>query len=302
VNDADLATAVAEMERIREEYTRERVAFVEGERMVQILAAFGSTPESVEDFRKVSENLPPDPTLAFRRARNGRFCIDHETRNAYRTEFQPFVLSVEEDFVRHDSGKTREFAEINDETQRNPTFRALLAFKALMVGDMRIAHRPFLDYASPKWICTVFHTRTITTTELTGEPALEGVHSDGVDHTMTVFLGAENMTGDSAITRFHDMGEKNAIRWDETDPALSFGQRQHRHFLDTILIVDHERKHSVSTIAAHDEDRPAWRDMLVFFTRKLSVEGHVSAAYDSIEPHTTLPMSVGLPTPLRVVP
>lgn len=295
VNDADFASAAAEIEKIKEQYTRDRVAFIEGERMIRILSAFGSTPESVESFEKVTENLPPDPTLDFRRARNGRFCLDIEARHAYRTEFQPFMLSVEEDFVRHDSGKIREFAEINDETQLNPTFKALLVFKSLIAGDMQIAHRPLLDYASPKWICTVFHTRTITTRKLTGEPALEGVHSDGVDHTMTVFLGGENMTEDSAVTRFHDMREKNAVQWDAVDPALSLGQRQHRHFLDTILIVDHERKHSVSTIAAQDEDRPAWRDMLVVFTRKPCLEGHVSAGYDSTDPHTGLPMSVELP-------
>jgi hypothetical protein len=83
------------------------------------------------------------------------------------------------------------------------------------------------------------------------------------------------------VTRFHDMREKNTPRWDRTDPASSLGRRQHRHSLDTILIVDHERKHSASTIAARDEERPAWRGMLVLLTRKTRLDGHVPAAYDS---------------------
>lgn len=299
VNSGDFISAIPEIDEIRKQYSRYRTAFVEGERMIQILSAFGSTPESVESFKKVSEDLPPDPTLDFRRARNGRFCLDLDAGQAYRTEFQPFVLSDDEDFVRHDSGKIREFAEIDDNTQLNPTFKALLVFKALIAGDMPIAHRPGLDYSVAQWISTVFQLRTITTRELIGEPALEGVHSDGVDHTMTVFLGGENLTEDSAVTFYHDMREKNGVPWDEVDPTLRLGRSQHRHFLDTLLIVDHERKHSVSAVEAQDKDRSAWRDMLIFFTRKPCLPGHVSADHDSIKPHSEMPMSVGLPAPLH---
>jgi hypothetical protein len=293
----DLDTALAEIAHIRSRYVRDRAAFVRGETLIRILSAFGSTPESVKAFKTVTEGLPPDPTLQFRKARNGRFCLDPAAGRVYRTEFQPFVLTADEDFVRHDSGKIRRFAEINNETQQNPTFQALLIFKYLLVNDVSIVHRKGLDYDSDKWICTAFHTRTTTTRELTGEPALEGVHSDGVDHTMTVLLGSDNMSDDSAVTRIHDMREKNATRWSDIDPELAIGRWQHRHFLDTILIVDHERKHSVSTIEQKDPARPARRDMLVLFSRKQSVEGHVSYEYDSIAPHQALPMETTLPVP-----
>jgi len=256
--------------------------------MVELLSAFGSTPESVEALKRVTEGLPPDPTLNFRKARNGRYCLDLDSREIHRTEFQPFVLSVEEDFVRHDSGKLRHFAEINNQTQYNPTFRALLIFKALLVEGTEILHRPGLDLRheqvrSPR----SFTTRTTTSKEMKGEPALEGVHGDGVDHTMTVFLGAKNMTEESAVTRIHDMREVNAKQWYEIDPNLMIDRMQHTNFLDTILIVDHERKHSVSTIEARDPEQSARRDMMVFFTRKVALPDHVSFEYDSVVPHTS---------------
>lgn len=250
-------SVLGEIEEIRKRYSEDRLAFIRGEHMTWILSGLGSTPESVDSLKRVSEDLPPDPTLDFRRSRNGRFCLDIEAGQIYRTEFQPFVLSADEDFVRHDSGRIREFAEITDATQHNPTFKALLMFKALVVGDMPIAHRPGLDYSVKKWVSTVFQLRTITTRELAGEPAPEGVHSDGVDHTMTVFLGAENMTEGSGVTSYHDMREKNGVRWDAIDPALCLGKSQHRHFMDTLLIVDHERKHSVSAVEARDMGQPA---------------------------------------------
>ncbi|OLL27553.1 hypothetical protein BTH42_32515 [Burkholderia sp. SRS-W-2-2016] len=50
------------------------------------------------------------------------------------------------------------------------------------------------------WVSAVFNLRTVTTPDLLGEPALEGVHSDGVEHTMTTLLGHANMSPDSAET------------------------------------------------------------------------------------------------------
>nr|WP_212995109.1 2OG-Fe dioxygenase family protein [Elizabethkingia argenteiflava] len=58
----------------------------------------------------------------------------------------------------------------------------------MMIEGVTSKERPFLDYQSEKWISTVFNLRTITTPILIGEPALEGVHTDGVDHTMTILL------------------------------------------------------------------------------------------------------------------
>jgi hypothetical protein len=202
----DLAEALAEITEIKARYTRDRAAFVKGEHLIEILSAFGSTPASVAEFRKVSEGLPPDPTLDFRKARNGRFCLASGAGKAYRTEFQPFILTAEEDFVRHDSGKIRRFSEIDDPTQLNPTFQALLVFKHLVVNDIEIVHRPGLDYDRDEWICTAFHTRTTTDDEHTGEPALEGVHSDGVDHTMTVLLASATPPSGTTSTRSSPSG------------------------------------------------------------------------------------------------
>lgn len=293
----ELDTALAEINKIRESYVRERAAFVKSAQMIDILAALGSTPESLARLRHLSEDLAPDPTLPFRRTRSGRFCLDTETGKAHRTEFQPFILTEGEDFVRHDSGMVRSFAEISNEVQQNRTFQALLVFQHLVANGVDIVRRPGLDYESGNWICTVFHVRTTTTGELSGEPALEGVHSDGVDHTMTVLLGCENMTSDSAATRLHDQRERNATRWPDANPKLIVGEWRHSDFLDTILIVDHERKHSVSAVVREDLARCARRDMLVLFTRKPALPGHASHKFDSIAPHPSAPVSISLPLP-----
>ncbi|WP_208870200.1 2OG-Fe dioxygenase family protein [Streptomyces monomycini] len=297
MNDSTFSEAMSEIMEIRARYVRERSVFVEGARMVRLLRALGATAWDLEKIKLVSDDLPKDPTLPFRKSKNGRFCFDFDNSRLYRLEFQPFALSAEEDFVRHDSGQIRVFEEIGDDLQLNSALKALLVFKSLVFRGMSTVHRPKLDYDNPAWICTLFNLRTVSTPDLQGEPALEGVHSDGVDHTMTTFLGSENMTADSAVTFLHDMREKNATRWNETDPELLLGQRQHRHFLDTLIVVDHERKHSLSPVSAVDKRMPATRDMLIFFTRKPVLEGHISHPYDSLKPHEGLPMAVELPSP-----
>lgn len=297
MNDLTFNDAVPEILEIREHYARERSVFIEGDRMVKILKALGATPEDLEKIKLVSDDLPKDPTLPFRESKNGRFCFDLDNFRAYRLEFQPFALSVEEDFVRHDSGQTRIFEEIGNDLQLNSALQALLAFKSLIIRGLRTARRPKLDYASTEWICTLFNLRTISSPELQGEPALEGVHSDGVDHTMTTFLGSRNMTDDSAVTFLHSMQEENGTRWNHTNRELALGRYQHRHFLDTMIVVDHERKHSLSPVTAVDEGSPATRDMLIFFTRKPVTEGHISYPYDSLQAHEELPMALELPRP-----
>jgi hypothetical protein len=300
MTSSDPDAALAEIHAIRARYVRDRAVFVRGGHLSKILSALGATPESDAELETVSDGLPPDPTLEFRRSRNARFCFDTGTGRVYRTEAQPFVLTSEEDFVRHDSGQIRHFAGIDARTQSNATFQALLLFQLLVTGEVEITHRPGLDYDSDKWICTAFHLRTVSTAELTGEPALEGVHSDGVDHTMTVLLGVRNMTDDSAMTCIHDMQERNGTRWQDVDPELAIARWRHSDFLDTLLVADHERKHSVSAVERKNPAEPARRDMLILFTRRPALPGHASHQYDSIAPHPTLPMEVALPTPTHV--
>ena len=112
---------------------------------------------------------------------------------------------------------------------------------------------------------------------------------------MTTMLGHTNMRREgSAETFLHQIAERSGIKWDEADPTLSLGKVQHWHLLDTLLFVDHERKHSLSPVYAQDAENPALRDMLIFFTRKPVVEGHVSFEFDSLREHQELPLNVSM--------
>ncbi|MCJ1355768.1 MAG: hypothetical protein MMC33_005760 [Icmadophila ericetorum] len=277
---------------LRERFVATRYIWIPGAHMAEICRALGATEEDFESSRTVSDTLKTDPTLPFRRSKNGRFIYDFDREQIRRLEFQPFLLSVEEDFVRLDSGMTREFEEVGEDLQQNSVLHALFRFQALMFHGVEHKHRSKLDYDTNNWICTLFNLRTVTQCDILGEPALEGVHSDGVDVTMTTLLGHTNMTDDSAVTFLHTLDEVNGTRWNATNPKYSLGQVQHKEFLDTLLIFDHERKHSLSPVWAVDESKPALRDMLIFFTRKPVIKGHPTYPYDSLNDHEVMPKTV----------
>lgn len=287
-----MRSAVAD---IRHSYLRDRSVFLPGAEVGSLLAQMGVEEDELDALAAVSAALTSDPTLPFRRTRNGRYCLDAGAGKVYRTEQQPFVLSAEEDFVRHDSGMVRVFDEIERDLQDNLGFQGLLAIKAMVVSDVKVEERPGLDYSSSVDVCTVFSIRTTTSAELLGEPAQEGVHSDGVDHTMTTLLGSHNMTDDSARTLILDPAAENGVPWDSVHPSLQVDQVRHADFLDTLLFADHELKHSVSPVFAVDPEEPATRDMAIFFTRKPAMPGHVSHPHDSLAAHGTLGLQLDVP-------
>lgn len=283
-----------QLEKIREDYTNNRFTFVPGEMMKEIIRYFGATEKDIRSLQYSGDRLGNDPTLPFRKSRNGRFLIDFEKRSLSRLNFQPFVLSKEEDFVRDDSGKNRSFRGIQDEVQANTAFQGLLKFKASIIEEMDILPRPDLQNMMDKWVSTVFQLRTITNPKLIGAPAKEGVHSDGVEHTMTTFLYSRNMSNESAISKVHINSEVTGTHWADVDEKLVVGKHQHRHYLDTLLIVDTELKHSVSDVYAVDNGHDAIRDMVIFFTRRPKANTHSTYSNDPLHPHLEIPMEIVL--------
>ena len=112
---AETRAAIADLILLREQFIKNRVIFVESSRMIAILKVLGATDEDMEKMRTVSNNLLDDPTLPFRKSKNGRFCFDFKQSQVRCPEFWPFTLPIEEDFVRHDSGYIRKFQEIDED-------------------------------------------------------------------------------------------------------------------------------------------------------------------------------------------
>jgi cystathionine beta-lyase/cystathionine gamma-synthase len=292
--DASFYNAMTSLLEMRTRYTKERVVFMEGEWLIPILKALGAQAEDFDALQQVSNHLGNDPTVNYRTIRNGLFCFDFENKTIRRLRKQRFTLTVEEDYKRHDSGLARDFPEVRGDLQYNTVLQALMVVKAFIMNKVDIKPRAHLDYTSPYSLCNVFNIRTFTEKDILGEPTLEGVHTDGSDHTMTTFLGATNLRQDSAVTFIHDLKEITGTAASEAHPGLITHRFQHRHFLDSLLFADNESKHSLTSVFQADLSKRATRDMLLFLTRKPKLSGHPSRSVDIMENHKTLPMNVPL--------
>lgn len=295
--DPDYCEAIAKIMRIRQDYIENRMVFIPGKTMRLFLVTLGASLDDLATLQSLSEKLGSDPTLSYRKIRSGRFCVDYDAKTIRRLEHRPFVLSVAEGFKRFDSGQPRIFEELEDDVQQNTVFQALLSFKAILVHGVHVTPRPLIDYSQNRLISRAFHIRTTTSPELLGHPASEGIHSDGADHVMSTFLSSFNLATDGGATYVHDVEQTSGVQVANADPLYVLGRVRHQHPLDTLVIIDHERKHSLSPVYPRDPTRNATRDMFVWFTRGLPMEGHISKAYDTTVAHQRLDMEIPLQNP-----
>lgn len=292
-------SATPQLLNIRNAFVKKRYIFLPGVETIRILSGLGARERDIKVLKNACSNLPKDPTLPFRRSQMSRFLFDQSSRQTpilRRGEHQPWVLSDAEDFVRHDSGKVRHFDEVPESLQSNTALQALLAFKFFMMQGIgnNLARRRSLDYSVHTDICTAVPIRTTTTPNLIGEPALEGVHADGGDFTMTTFIQGSNMTETSAQTLLHTNDQKNATAHCDSLPEYHVAKYQHRNFLDTLLFLDHEMKHSLSPVEPADATKDSHRDMIIFVTRKPCLRDDIRYTYDSLKDHPIMPLRVGM--------
>ena len=102
-----------ELRALRNEFINKRALWIPSSRMLRLCQSLGATTRDVSLIKTVSNTLRTDPTLPFRRSKNGRFALDFGRREIRRLEAQPFILSAEEDFVRNDSGQVRKFEDVD---------------------------------------------------------------------------------------------------------------------------------------------------------------------------------------------
>jgi len=266
------------------------------EEMVNILKhVFGATDEDIEELRHVCDNMNQDPHLKFRKTSMYRLGLDLNLGTARRLRREPFVLTEADGFKRHDSGLHRFFGEPQAWVFENSAFRALMQFKAFIMYGIDTLPRRGCDPAR-NWNMCGFFLRTITTPNLLGEPAAEGVHQDGVEFTMTTMFKSGNMRADAAKSCLYNLKQEIGVQRHEADPQNIIDTVQHRNYLDTLIFVDNQLSHSVSPVHLDDPKRGAHRDMAVLFTRRMAKAGGGFSAepFDSELGHDKLPFAMGL--------
>ncbi|EMP4353278.1 2OG-Fe dioxygenase family protein [Proteus mirabilis] len=280
--------------KIKEEYKNNKYVFIPQKIVIDLIKQLGATEKDIDTLIEYGDYLAQDPTLSFRHSRTGRYLFDNEAKTISRLEYQPFVLTEEDGFIREDSGAQRHFRAIDDRWQSNTAYQALLKLKMLLIEGNRFTPRRLTDQQSPKSISTVFHLRLIAEPNSLSELSIEGVHKDGVDHTMIVMMNKNNVKDNSGALRVHSPQEAIGTPWQDINPNNVLYEHNNAQYLDILLIADNELNHSGTPIFTHDNNHSAYQDFIVLLSRYPTVDTHPSHQFDSTQLHPDLPLTLHL--------
>lgn len=279
---------------IRKEYKNNKYVFIPQNIVIDLIKQLGAKEKDINTLMEYGDYLAQDPTLSFRHSRTGRYLFDNDIETISRLEYQPFVLTEEDGFIREDSGAQRHFRALDDRWQSNTAYQALLKLKMLLIQGNTFTPRHLTDQNSPKSISTVFHLRLIAQPDSLSELSIEGVHKDGVDHTMIVMMNKNNVKDNTGALRVHSPKEAIGTPWQEINPENVLYEHNNAQYLDVLLIADNELNHSGTPIFTHDNKNQAYQDFIVLLSRYPTVDTHPSHKFDSMNAHPDLPLTLYL--------
>ncbi|UPK81568.1 2OG-Fe dioxygenase family protein [Proteus vulgaris] len=279
---------------IKKEYKNNKYVFIPQNVVINLIKQLGAEEKDINTLIEYGDYLAQDPTLSFRHSRTGRYLFDNDIETISRLEYQPFVLSEEDGFIREDSGAQRHFRALDDRWQSNTAYQALLKLKMLLIQGNTFTPRHLTDQQSPKSISTVFHLRLIAQPDSLSELSIEGVHKDGVDHTMIVMMNKHNVKDNTGALRIHSPQEAIGTPWQEINPENVLYEHNNAQYLDVLLIADNELNHSGTPIFTHDNKNQAYQDFMVLLSRYPTVDTHPSHKFDSMNAHPDLPLTLYL--------
>lgn len=279
---------------IKKEYKNNKYVFIPQNIVIDLIKQLGAKEKDINTLMEYGDYLAQDPTLSFRHTRTGRYLFDNDIETISRLEYQPFVLTEEDGFIREDSGAQRHFRALDDRWQSNTAYQALLKLKMLLIQENAFTPRHLTDQQSPKSISTVFHLRLIAQPDSLSELSIEGVHKDGVDHTMIVMMNKHNVKDNTGALRVHSPQEAIGTPWQKINPENVLYEHNNAQYLDVLLIADNELNHSGTPIFTHDNKNQAYQDFMVLLSRYPTVDAHPSHKFDSMNAHPDLPLTLYL--------
>lgn len=281
-----LINKISEM---KKEYKNNKYLFIPQILVIDLIKQLGAEEKDINTLMEYGDYLAQDPTLSFRYSRTGRYLFDNDLETISRLEYQPFVLTEEDGFIREDSGAQRHFRALDDRWQSNTAYQALLKLKMLLIQGNTFTPRHLTDQQSPKSISTVFHLRLIAQPDSLSELSIEGVHKDGVDHTMIVMMNKHNVKDNTGALRVHSPQEAIGTPWQEINPENVLYEHNNAQYLDVLLIADNELNHSGTPIFTHDNKNQAYQDFMVLLSRYPTIDSHPSHKFDSMNAHLIYP-------------
>lgn len=197
-------------------------------------------PEDYKQFHQSWDDLPPDNFLSdgghyrFRRYSVFNWEMNDELNLL---PHEPHFQSTYRNNMN--GGINRDYEAIKNETIENPVLKSFIQLIA-----------PQFSFNNENsWRIQAHQFRIVAKANEAGNPSPEGIHRDGADFILIMVLHRENITG--GVNHIYDDSQRLLFGSVLTEPG------------DALLIDDRAVWHGVSEIYPIDNDKPAYRDVLV---------------------------------------
>merc|ERR1712051_764643 len=214
-----------------------------------------------------------DPVYSFRKATQDRYLYDPLDRKFVHLNPTPFVLDDTQNAKL--KGTPRHFGEVSAEVLTLPAVQRIYQTMAeLTRQNMQLPALPAAASDEHRILvsCHIFMIYTEPGAESAdfAEPTPEGVHQDGAEHVMVLLLGRENVEADSARSQIFSLKQDIGPSPGEDSPELLFASEL-KEPGEAIFMADRLVKHSATPVRPADPCKPAWRMVMVAWSRRPTV-------------------------------
>jgi len=231
------------LEVIAEELIAGDFLFVEAKQVIELLSQIAEADIGDDQlFPRSWNSLEQDQYMAdggkYRKRRHATYATYQAGDQALLMPHQPHYQTV--DYNPLNGGVARYFAPVLDDLHKSNTLAALLEFGNRLFSRIAGHHQ---------WHIELHQFRIEARDGRLGNPTPEGVHRDGVDFVIVVMIKRVNI--DSGATRIYDLDNRLVGEFTMLQP------------FDMALVNDRRVYHGVTPITQIDEDKEAYRDVLV---------------------------------------
>lgn len=237
----------------------------------ELLKDFGATEEHLRDYPNHWDHLGDDEVYGFRKTTQTRVLYDEEKR-VQRLQRAPFRIPNGENEVLKD--QERNFPEAGPDFVNSTVTRAIWR---MMRQILKASGQKGVAY-----ICGFHQFRIIKKAKVAGSacpegaqedsPTPEGVHQDGAEFVLIVFIGSNNLAPRSGESRLYDLRQPSGVLTRELSRRAQKETRLLEHCMtmpfDAIILDDRNVKHDNKPILPVDDSQDCYRDVLVMWARQ----------------------------------
>ena len=254
--------------------------------MKELLVGFGAQANDLEKFPKHWSHLGDDPVYPFRKTSQMRVLFEKKIQ---RQPHAPFKLSYGDN------------AELGNMERWFPEASCDFATDTVTLSIVRLMRsllKQFQDDSRPK-ISGLHQFRVISGVEggpdhtQKDSPTPEGVHQDGAELVIVIFIGSENLDCRAGESRVYNMKQPAGIlKGVESEIQAACETRLCEHTMripfEAIILNDRRVKHDNLPLKALDGSKEARRDVLVMWAR----EPNADDLETPFEEHPSVPVEM----------